>query len=166
MKPTMDEIREMIALDLYGELDAAQRAILEQALAGSPEAREYADRMRRTLGPLASEAGRPQPGDLPDGWKDRLRVSIGRVESPQRTRLPRSWAPVSAASAIGFAAGLLLMWVLLGRSEPAPTQKDSRAEAPVVATGTSGADSFERSTAPPPARDPGTLARLGSYLGR
>jgi len=145
-----ERIRELVALDLYGELDDDERRELDDALAGSEEARALAHEMRDGLGRLASHAEQRTRGDLPSGWREELRAAIDR----ERGRRARPW-PLVAAGAVGFAAGLLMAaW---GTTRD-PGSSGSGVDVPVAA--------FERTTAPPPSTARGPLARLGEYLDR
>jgi anti-sigma factor RsiW len=150
-----DDIHELLALDLYGELDTVQRARLGRHLAECPECREFAAELRQGLGRLAGAA---VEGDLPSGWRARLQREV-EVAAP-RARTPRGFALGAAA---GLAAGILFAWGTLYLTPGTPPVRP----APQFASNGSGSvpPMFAASVgAPPNAQAGGELARLQRYL--
>jgi anti-sigma factor RsiW len=98
---THETFHELIALRLYGELDAAETARLEEHLASCTDCRAVALELEETLGAVhaSDEAVRDE---LPAGWRERLRNRALSV--PPR---PRRSAVLPFVA--GLAAGLLLM---------------------------------------------------------
>lgn len=138
-------LRELCALELYEELDATERAELEQLAARSTDhrrlVREVREELARGLGALRADA----PQDLPRGWREGLQAEVARAPRPRRA-LPGWWT-----AAAGFAAGALLVW---GAHE--------RTSAP-----TGGVTEFERFLSqepPPPATAGSSLDRFSRYV--
>jgi anti-sigma factor RsiW len=135
-----DRYPELLALRLYGELDAAAAAELDAHLHACAACR----RLERELGAgLGALAPGPAADDLPAGWEERLR---GRLADAPRGRgaLLRLFAPAAA-----FAAGVLVTAAL----RPAPPRPGPTQAPPVAAA------AFERESPPPPAPFRGQLAR-------
>ncbi len=153
---THDRFRERIALGLYDELDAGEARELSRHLSICAECRGLADEMRSTLGVLAGEAKLDRESGLPPGWEERLRSSVASPTARHRTI-------TLLAAASSFAAGLLLMWVLLSRGTvSAPGSRPEEAASSTIPS----AVAFERATPPPHANVQGGLSRLGAYLKR
>lgn len=145
-------IRELCALELYDELDAADAAELARLRAGSPElarlADEYAAELTAGLGALPARAD-PHFA-FPADWHERLRAEVER-EAPRGAGPARF--PVWLTAAAGFAAGALLVWS--ARDE---TPRTHRSDADSV---------FERFLAdepPPTATAGGGLDRFSRYI--
>jgi anti-sigma factor RsiW len=149
------DIHELLALDLYRELDTAEHARLEQHLAQCPECRAFAGELRQGLGRLAGAA---VEGDLPSGWRARLQREVEVAARPSRA--PRGFALGAAA---GLAAGILFAWGTLYltpgtppvRPGPQFASNGSSAVPPMIAASVG---------APPNAQAGGELARLQRYL--
>lgn len=142
-----EDMRELLALRLYGEIDDAQRERLEAHVASCEDCRTFAHELERGLGAV-------QPGLAEDdgAWIVALERSIEREESVRRNA--HWWV-----AAAGFAAGFLAFWLVTRVQHPtAPSDEQSanRAISP-----------YERflGDAPPPRSDSrGELSRLGDYL--
>jgi anti-sigma factor RsiW len=144
--------REQAALRLYGELSPEERDELEQHLAGCASCATEVAALEAGLGRLACPAAEE---DLPAGWRQRLDEALGLE---RRRRALRSPLWIAAAS---FLAGATLAWTV-GRATPAALPGDAHGTAAVPPGGVP----FERATAPPRARDRGSLPLLELYLRR
>ncbi len=182
--PDRETLEQLVALDVYGELEPEERERLAAALAASPELRSYADSMRATLGRLANDASSARRhaataadtlDDDDDAWTREVRRAIESSDARRPRRIPASLV----AGALGFAAGLALMAAVQASDPAHESNPDAREAAPQRGTAqaiasvdapregapppTDGA--FERPTVPPRARL-GSLARLGVYATR
>jgi len=167
-----DRIRELCALQLYGELDEADARELARLRASAPHldelARGYGAELEHGLGTLRrhatalSELRGESPGELPSefrgelpaGWRERLRRQV--ETAPRRSRVP---AFLTAAA--GFVAGALFVWGAHDSASPTDVAQGLVRE-------TAGEDGvFERyhsEEAPPPATAGGGLDRFASYV--
>jgi len=150
-----DEICELAALHLYGELEPEELGRLERHLAECAECAAHAGELEAGLGRLAQDSVRE---DLPPGWSDRLQEGLGFERRRSALRSPL-W--VAAAS---FLAGATLAWSVAGPATP--VQGESSAVARLGAPGVVEGGAFERATPPPRARDRGSLPLLELYLRR
>ena len=104
-----EDIRELLALDLYGETDARERAKLTEHLRTCANCRAFQAELAQGLGRFTPTAPVLElAGDL----RARLETKIG-VEQRSRTRV--RWLAITAS----FAAGVLLTALAL-RTSPAP----------------------------------------------
>jgi anti-sigma factor RsiW len=153
-----DDIRQLLALRLYGEIDDAQRERVESHVAGCDDCRTFADELERGLG--AVHAGRVED----DGaWIDALQRSIERDEigrSIEREEPVRRISPWWVAAA-GFAAGLLAFWLATraGASHEIVPREEQTAQRVL-----SPYEHFLGDTPPPRSDSSGGLTRLGEYL--
>ena len=153
---THETHREMLALRLYGELDVEDAVRLDAHLEECADCRAFAAELDAGLGALAGEVPVSVDGWLPADWDDRLETAV-RATIP-----PRAWWP-RVGPWVGFAAGILFMWLLQGVEPVKGTMPDDpRAEQPAQAA----PPTFERATPPPRARSSGTLARLARHRHR
>jgi len=133
-----DRYPELLALRLYGELDAAAAAGLEAHLGECAACRRLERELGSGLGALVPASA---ADDLPASWQEGLRARLGGAPR-RRGALVGLLAPAAA-----FAAGLILMAALRpAQPQPAPT--------PVAVIAP-----FERESPPPPAPFRGQLAR-------
>jgi hypothetical protein len=106
-----EDIRELLALDLYRETDARQRAQLAEHLRTCASCRTFQSELANGLGQLTHTERELEPvGDL----RARLETKIG---AEQRSRTRVRWLAVAAS----FAAGALVTWIVL-RPAPPPSQ--------------------------------------------
>lgn len=162
-----EALEQLVALDVYGELDPDERTRLDAALGASPDLRRYAESMRATLGRLADDAESTRVDD--NAWTEEVRLAIRATDASPSRRI----TPSLAAGILGFAAGLALMAAVQAsapprdtQSSPAVSSRSHASETPdsIVDATPPAATGFERATAPPRARL-GSLSRLGDYLG-
>lgn len=146
-----ETFRELLALRLYDELEAAESAALDAHLAGCAACRTFALELQAGLGraPQGTAAD-----DLPAGWSEALRARIGARPSAPR---PATRRPALLAFASGLAAGLLVMAGWRARGEPSATPAR-----PPAAVETA----FARATPPPLASGRGPLAQLAALERR
>ena len=137
-----EPMRERLALDLYDELDEAEKAELEQHLAACADCRRFASELRQGLGGLSREG---PTCEFPAGWAERLRSEVEGV--PARPALAPA-IPLFAA-AVGFAACALVV-AALGWG---PRAADESVEV---------AADFGRPTPPPAAQTLGLVGQWGS----
>lgn len=133
---------ELMALRLYGELDAPEVQRLDEHLRDCAACRARADELGSSLGALAAPADDA-------GFSAAARARLERALARERRG---AWRPASAAL-LGFAAGLLcaLALVIASRASDAQPRGLPVASAP---------SSFARATPPPAAQDRG----LGELL--
>lgn len=150
-----EEFRELAALRLYGELDAAELERLERHLAQCSVCSALA---RELEGGLARLVPAAVGNDLPSGWKHGLEAALVAGGEPPPNAVPRSTLWTAAAS---FLVGAGVAWsVAEKRTDPAVGPQRQ------VATTASEA-AFERSSPPPRARDTASLPPLAElYLTR
>ena len=87
-----EELREKLALQLYGELSEAEDAELERVLATDAESRRFAAELKDGLGRLVpGEAAAPLSEAWEEEWSQRLRAAI---ETAATTYSRSSQAPV------------------------------------------------------------------------
>ena len=150
------DILELLALDLYDELDAADRARLDAHLADCAACRAFARELESGLGRLAAN---DVEGALPADWRARLQREV-ELTAP-RGRLTSSFAVGGVA---GLAAGLLIAWGII----VALPQSSSPRPSTYVASNESAASfpAFDSASdaAPPKAQAGGELARFQRYL--
>lgn len=133
-----DAVRELMALEAVGALDAAERTDLEAALAERPDLRPELDLLRQSAAAMA-DAMREEPpvrlrgsvlaaiattAQLPATTADRPETSEPRARTPAPPTAPvapvvpigrrRRWFPIAAAAAalIGIAAGAVIAFVM------------------------------------------------------
>ena len=99
--------RELVALELYGELDAAETSRLQDHLRDCASCRDLRSELAGSLGVLRDRADHDRYGDsadtLPADWLERMRAT-----SAARPR--RAGVPLALTSFVsGLAAGLLVM---------------------------------------------------------
>jgi len=149
-----ESYHELLALRLYGELDANDERRLARHLAECEECALFARDLEATLGAVKTADERLRRDELPADWDERLRAA---------TRPPRSLRPLVAFVA-GLAAGLLVTWT--ARPTPPPSVPVGEPSTR-VATSSDDEPSFVARTAPPPrATTPGQLGQLRAYIGR
>ena len=148
---THESMRELIALRLYGEIDAGERERLERHLGTCAECRAYASEIEAGLGALAG--GTHEALELPGDWPERLREATR--EARRRAPIPVWWAAVAS-----FAAGVLAA-AMIGRGGT-----DGPASAPQPGRIPTTWERFHGEAPPPLATSEGQLARLGGYLRR
>lgn len=100
-----DELEDMLADHLAGELPPEKRAAFEKAMASDPALRAEADSLQRTLAALAALGEEPVKRRAPTAGPTLLRYA--------------------AAAAIAFAAGWLLRGSPVPGSAPAPAPRAS-----------------------------------------
>jgi predicted anti-sigma-YlaC factor YlaD len=150
-------MRELLALRLYGELDDAGRARLDDHLTHCAACRAFDVELERGLGQLASAV--PER-DLPSGWRERLERQVAQPAL-------RTWRPSFGLGAVaGLAAGVLIAWGVVAtgsgwgaRAVRVASNAGPAAESAPVAGVGRGSDAL-----PPKARGGGELERLTSYL--
>ena len=151
-----ESFRELLALQLYGELDAADRTQLDQHLDLCPTCRQFASDLSSGLGALRKTPVKVDTGEIPADWRERLRRST--LAETKRVHLSPGWSSVAA-----FAAGLLVATLLVRRASDNPIEliaQNDGAHVPSIY------ERFNGSTTPPQATTGGQLARLGEYLKR
>jgi anti-sigma factor RsiW len=156
MNMNHESFRELIALQLYSELDANERARLEQHLKTCSDCRAFARELSSGLGAMRNLPVNETAGEIPADWRERLRRST--IEEPKRARISPMWSSVAA-----FAAGILLATVLMHRASGNPIElvaSNDGAHVPSIY------ERFNGSTPPPQATTGGQLARLSEYLKR
>jgi anti-sigma factor RsiW len=146
------DIHELLALDLYGELDSTDRERLDAHVADCPACRAFALELRHGLGRLAGAA---LGGDLPGDWRVRLQREV--EVAARRAPAPRGFV---VGAAVGLAAGVVIAWGIVAATAPARgasefTANDAAANRSVLSASIG---------APPRAQAGGELARLQRYL--
>lgn len=137
-----EAFRELLALDLYGELDSAGAAALAAHLDACDACRAFRAELAAGLGRTVAAGSRERA--LPHDWDRRLRERAGTAQ-PRRSRF---WI----AAAASFVAGALLTWALVRNASPETGAPHAQGAALNVA--------FARAAPPVPARITGQLARL------
>jgi len=146
-----DEIRELLALRLYGELDAEGHEQVARHLPGCEACTAFASELERGLGRLAA---RPDDAfdELPAGWRESVAIAALAERPARRSRLFPGWQ-----LAAGFLLGLLTAWALLRAAPPADPRDTSVVQQPAPRAGAAATSDVPRSTG-----GPGPLARLAA----
>lgn len=144
-----ESFRELIALRLYGEIDADERTKLERHLESCAECRRFVVEIESGLGAVARGSSGRIANELPPDWSERLREATREQRRP--TRIHPWWTAVA-----GFAAGVIAA-AILGHG----TESIS-----IVERAPTTWDRFHNETPPPLATTEGRLAHLGEYLRR
>jgi anti-sigma factor RsiW len=159
-----ESYRELLALRLYGELDGADRALVDEHLKTCADCRALAGELESGLGALRAARIDRGADEIPADWRERLRRST--IAASRSVRLSPFW---SAAAA--FAAGILLATVLAHRSNDRSGDPSGDLVARSIARN-DGAhplsiyERFNGSMPPPSASTDGQLARLSEYWKR
>jgi anti-sigma factor RsiW len=159
-----ESFRELLALRLYGELEANDGARLADHLTDCPDCRQFARELAAGLGALRAAPVQQAEGEIPADWRERLRRSTAAETGPGRTT--RRWASLRSplwASAAAFAAGVLVATLLMRRANDNPIDlvaSNDGARVPSIY------ERFNGSTPPPQATTAGQLARWGEYMKR
>ena len=98
-----DEYRELMALQLYGELDAAELERLRAHVAECADCAQYEHELGAGLGAVQATADGRDDDALPVDWQQRL----AEATAPRR----RVGARALLTFAAGLAAGLLVMTI-------------------------------------------------------
>ena len=154
-----DDIHELLALRLYGELEAGDVSRVEAHLAECAACRTFAGELEHGLGRVAMASA----DDLPGDWRARLEREV--AASPPASPARGVVAPQSflLGTALGLAAGLLVAWGLI----VAMPSKDAAPQPTYVASNGSADGApveVALATLPPKAQAGGELARLSLYL--
>ncbi len=96
-----EEFRELMALQLYGELDAAELERLRAHVAACADCAAYEHELGAGLGTVMAAAAERDDGALPEDWQERL----NETTAPRR----RAVGGALLTFAAGLAAGLLVM---------------------------------------------------------
>ena len=145
---------ELLALRLYGELDADEQERLARHLAECEDCARFARDLEATLGAVKTAEESLRRDELPANWDERLCAA---------TRPRRSLRPL-ATFAAGLAAGLLVTWATRPGPPPAAPAGDPGIR---VVSNSGDARSFVARTDPPPrATTPGQLGQLRAYIRR
>lgn len=143
-----ERFQELLALRLYGEVDAAERAELDAHLATCAACARAARELDAGLGTFVPLARSGAPGDL----APRLARALAREESAARWS---RWIPAAAS----FAAGALATWLVV-RGGGAPDAPHASGLPPTTW------ERFHADTPPPAAASSGSLARWTDYARR
>ncbi len=147
-----DEIRELLALRLYDELEPDEQRSLEAHLRGCTDCARFANELEVGLGRVRIPEESPE---LPPDWDARLARSTATLRR-------RSWTREALLVASGLAAGVLLMiaWGSLARGPHDMRQlAHLDPDAPAFLR-------FQGDTPPPPATGGGPSARYLAWRAR
>lgn len=145
-----ERFEQLLALRLYGEVDAGERAELDAHLAMCAECTRAARELESGLGAFA---GRTRHADELDLAPLLARALETEPFAARRAARLRAWVPAAAS----FAAGVLATWLVVRGAADG-------ARADVVAPTTW--ERFHADTIPPPAGGVGALARWTDYARR
>jgi hypothetical protein len=150
-----DRLHELLALELYGELDEPEARELA-GLEGADRARARALRAELSLG-LGALEGEPLDPELPShvsvAWREALLAST----RPEPARGFRArWLAVAASFAAGLVVGASAWHAAPAAPPSAPPTEIARASDDLAR--------FATDSPPPRATGGGSLARLGAYV--
>ena len=109
------QLERLLLLEQSGELAPKQRRELEAELAGSAEARQQRDDLRRLAAALPAPAAQPVPGTA-----TKIAARLRQPARPAFNLLP-AWKPaLAAAAALALILGVRAYRAAPGTAEPAP----------------------------------------------